>query len=230
MALETSDTLLEVRGLAKHFQGRPVLKGLDFDVRRGETVVVYGANGAGKTSFLRILATLSRPSHGTLRLAGESYEDRAEVRFHLLYLGHATQLYDDLTPEENLRFFLGLYGRKLTAADLENVLRRVGLWRFRHVQAGRYSAGMKRRLSLARAMLLSPALLLLDEPYTSLDTDGVALVNEFIEAFRQAGGAVVMSSHSPELVAPLTHRAVRLIDGKFKDGNFRPEEVASHVA
>jgi heme exporter protein A len=217
-------SLLEVAGVTRHYNGVPILRGVDLTVSRGEIVVLYGVNGAGKTTLLRVLATLLHPHKGTLRLNSEDYaEERVLVRKSLMYCGHGTQLYDDMDALENLRFSLALYGESPTGADLEGVLRRVNLWRFRNLPTGQYSAGMKRRLSLGRAMLRRPALLLLDEPYTSLDTAGIDLVNVFIADFAADGGAVVMSSHSKELVAPLNHRTVWLHNGVL-------QAEAPHVA
>ena len=216
MTVTASDNpapLLEAKGLVKRFQGFPVLRGVDLRVEAGEAVVLYGPNGSGKTTLLRILATLSRMDGGTLDIVGESFEERAFVRARMMYCGHGTQLYDDLEPMENLRFFLSLYGKKVTDEDARTVLERVNLWRFRHFIVGNFSAGMKRRLSFARAMLLRPSLLLLDEPYTSLDTAGVDMVNTFLAEHIATGSAVVLSNHAAERVHQLPHRRVRLAAG-----------------
>jgi heme exporter protein A len=224
MSPPNSRPLLEVKGLAKHFNGVPVLRNLDLEIEGGETVVIYGANGAGKTTLLRIIATLASGQAGTLYLKGESYEELGTVRTNLFYCGHGTQLYDELIPEENLRFFLRLHGRRVHDDEVRRVLETVGLWRFRHVEAGRFSAGMKRRLSFARVMLLKPLLLLLDEPYTSLDKAGVRMVNDFLEQLVSDGHSCVMANHSPELVATLQHKPLWLNQGKLQ------AEDPAHVA
>ncbi len=216
--------MLEAEGIVKRFHGVPVLNGVGLRLHAGETAVLYGPNGAGKTTLLRILATLGRPDTGTLRIDGEDAEERNSVRAKMMYCGHATQLYDDLEPIENLRFFLSLYGRKADEAAMQAVLERVSLWRFRLFQVSTFSAGMRRRLSFARAMLLRPRLLLLDEPYTSLDTAGGDLVNEVIRELNAEGTAVLMSNHSPERVADLPHRRLRLQAGRLLD------EDSDHVA
>jgi heme ABC exporter ATP-binding subunit CcmA len=216
--------VLEAAGIGKRFRGVDVLKGVDLQISAGETVILYGPNGAGKTTLLRIFATLARPHAGSFRIAGVADEDREDIRAHLYYSGHGNQLYEDLVPEENLRFFCGLYGIKPSPADFRRVLEHVGMWRFRDFQVGTFSAGMKRRVGLARIMLLKPALLLLDEPYTSLDKAGIKLVNDYLKEFAQNGGATLMASHSPELVAELPHRAVWLAGGKLSS------EAPGHVA
>ncbi len=228
---EASRPFLRAHGIVRRYNGVPVLRGLDLTADRGEIVVVYGPNGAGKTTLLRILASLIQPHEGTLALDGEDYEERAYIRARLMYCGHGTQIYEDLEPEENLRFFLALYGRAATDAELKDVLERVGLWRVRHLRAAGFSAGMKRRLSFARAMLLRPPLLLLDEPYTSLDAAGIEMVNDFLRDHAAAGNTVVMSSHSPELVRTLPHRAVRIRAGVLAaDSDSARIDGADHVA
>jgi heme exporter protein A len=214
---------LEAEGLIKRFRGVAVLKGVDLRISAGEIVVLYGPNGSGKTTLLRILATLSRPHAGGFKIDGRSGEDRDLIRPLFSYSGHGTQLYDDMNPIENLHFFTALFQKKPTDVAIRNALEQVGLWRFRTFAVATFSAGMKRRLSLARTMLLTPRLLLLDEPYTSLDSAGIALVNDYVARFAAEGGSVLLSSHSPELVAVLKHRPVWLIDGKLSP------EAPAHV-
>lgn len=215
--------VLQVEGIVKNFRGVAVLKGVDLQVAPGEIVVLYGPNGSGKTTLLRILATLSRPHAGHFKIGGLPGEERDLVRPLFYYSGHGTQLYDDMNPVENLRFFTALYQKQPGVVAIQDVLQKVGLWRFRSFAVATFSAGMKRRLSMARSMLLTPRMLLLDEPYTSLDTAGIKLVNEYVAGFAAAGGSVLLSSHSPDLVATLPHRAVWMQDGKL-----RPE-APSHV-
>lgn len=222
--------LLAAKGLAKRFHGIEVLRAVDLCVGPGEIVALYGPNGVGKTTLLRILATLLRPQQGTLAIDGiNAFEEKALARQKLLFLGHGTQLYEDLPAEDNLRFFLALRERPQPHTDqaLRAVLEQVELWKFRKFAVAQYSAGMKRRLSLAKAMLVQPPLLLLDEPYTSLDKAGVSLLNDFLAESAAAGRAVVMVSHSPELLVGLSHRALWLRAGRLAEG--RDVEVGGDV-
>lgn len=215
---------LEVQGIVKRFRGVDVLRGVQLRIEPGEIVVLYGPNGAGKTTLLRILATLARPNAGTFSVRGLPGDERDRVREHLAFAGHGTQLYDDLNSEENLRFLLGLHGIVPAVAEVQLALEKVGLWRFRFFVVATFSAGMKRRLALARLMLMKPDLLLLDEPYTSLDAAGSDLVNSFLTEFVSGGGAVLLSSHAPERSAGLTHRAVWMHEGRLQG------EAPRHVA
>lgn len=220
----TQRPVLEAQGVVKQYRGLEVLRGVDLRVAGGEAVVLYGPNGAGKTTLLRVLATLLRPQAGRIMVDGIDADEREDARAKLLYSGHGTQLYDDLAPAENLRFACGLYGQAPTDDAIRGVLEAVGLWRFRDYPAATFSAGMKRRLGIARWMLVNPRLLLLDEPYTSLDAAGVALVNDFLNRFTAAGGAALLANHAPELTASLKHRVIRLQAGRILDG------AAPHVA
>lgn len=225
MAVPATNTpVLEADGVKKRYKGLEVLQGVSLRVNAGEIVVLYGPNGAGKTTLLRVLATLLRAQEGRIRVDGIDADERDDVRGRMLYAGHGTQLYDDLAPAENLDFFCRLYGVVPDAAALRDALERVGLWRFRDYPAATFSAGMKRRLGIARWMLVKPKLLLLDEPYTSLDAAGVRLVNDFLNRYAGEGGAALLANHAPELTTGLSHRVLRLEGGRIVD------EARAHVA
>jgi heme exporter protein A len=213
MNVQANSPVLVTAGITKNFRGIDVLRGVDLTVTAGECVFLYGPNGAGKTTFLRILATLSRPTNGKFTVCGIDGEERDDVRQLLYYAGHGTQLYEDMVAVENLTFFTALYGLTPTALEIQEALERVGLWRFREFPVGTYSAGMRRRLGLARVTLLRPKLLLLDEPYTSLDVAGIKLVNEVLGEFVARGGAALVVSHNE---GALPHRAVWLAGGRIQ--------------
>lgn len=221
MNAHANQPVLVTQGITKNFRGIDVLRGVDLTMTAGETVFLYGPNGAGKTTFMRILATLSRPTSGKFSIAGIDGEERDEVRRVMYYAGHGTQLFDDMVAVENLKFFTALYALAPTDLDIQAALERVGLWRFREFPVSTYSAGMKRRLGLARVTLLKPRLLLLDEPYTSLDVNGIKLVNAVLAEFVAAGGAALVVSHNE---GALPHRAVWLSGGRIQ------AEAPGHVA
>ena len=192
-----SGALIRVAGLRKTFGNHRVLDGLDLDVRAGEAVAVLGANGAGKTTLLKVLATLVRPTRGTVTVAGyDCARDAERVRGQIGLVAHSSYVYEDLTAAENLTFWSTLAGLKPTPADRAAALAAVDLDRAADERVRTFSAGMKRRLSLARFVLARPRVLLLDEPFTGLDQRAKKWLDEHLAAFKAGGGALLMTSHS----------------------------------
>lgn len=188
--------MIEVRRLLKRFGSKVVLQELDFQVRCGEFVALLGPNGAGKTTFLRILASLSRPSAGEVRVNGHRLpQEAAAVRRELGVVSHQPLLYGDLTAEENLRFYARLYGLEDAEGRIDEVLEVVGLKRRRRDLVRTFSRGMQQRLSIGRAILHDPQVLLFDEPYTGLDQDACAMLDEILRTVAGQGRTIVMTSH-----------------------------------
>jgi len=189
--------MIKVRQLVKNFGPHPVLRGVDLRVQRGEFLTLLGPNGAGKTTLLRIIATLSRPTAGEVRVGGWSLPKFADrVRPHLGFISHHPLLYAELTAEENLRFFARMYALPEPARRIAEVLDAVGLTARRNDPVGEFSRGMQQRLSIARAILHRPEVLLLDEPYTGLDQDAAAMLDEVLRSVATAGRTVVMTTHN----------------------------------
>ena len=188
--------MIDVRKLVKRFGLKTVLRGLDFHVEPGEFVALLGPNGAGKTTFLRILASLSRPSLGHVSIAGHKLPDgAAEVRRALGVVSHLPLLYADLTAEENLRFYGRMYGLPGLDARINEVLDLVGLSHRRHDLVRTFSRGMQQRLAIGRAVLHDPQVILFDEPYTGLDQDASAMLDDVLRSVATLGRTVVMTSH-----------------------------------
>lgn len=199
--------MIEVRQLTRRFGLKTVLRQLDFSVEPGEFVALLGPNGAGKTTFLRILASLTRPSAGVVRIGGYFLPQQAAlVRQKLGFVSHQPLLYGDLTAEENLRF----YGKIYTVASLEEqvdkVLRMVDLANRRKDLVRTYSRGMQQRLAIARAVIHSPDLLLLDEPHTGLDQEACEMLDQALREVSAQGRTVVMTSHDLVRAADLATR------------------------
>lgn len=187
---------LELRGIARRFARRWVLRGIDLDAAPGEIIALTGRNGSGKTTLLRVCATMLRPTRGTGRVFGyDLVADGAAVREHVGLLGHAAGLYDDLTARENLVFAQRMRGVRPDDVALLRVLDDVGLASEAGERVRGFSAGMRRRLALARLLLAPPSLLLLDEPFASFDTDGITRVNEFAREVAGRGGIVLVATH-----------------------------------
>jgi ABC-type multidrug transport system ATPase subunit len=179
---ETAGTaMIELRKLTKAFGRKTALRGVDLRVPPGESLVLFGPNGAGKTTLIRILSSLSRPTSGAVYIGGLDLKTHADgIRRHLGVVSHAPLLYDSLTAEENLRFFGRLYGVVDLDARIELLLEQVGLAARRKDLVRIFSRGMTQRLSIARALLHDPEILLLDEPDTGLDPQAAEMLHRLL--------------------------------------------------
>jgi len=210
--------MIEVQALVKTFGVNPVLRKLDFNVERGEFVTLLGPNGSGKTTLLRILGALARPTAGGVRIGGWDLPGEADrVRAQLGVVSHMTLLYDTLTAEENLMFFAQMYDlpAETRRARVDDLLQRVGLRRRARDVVRTFSRGMQQRLAIARAILHDPAVLLLDEPYTGLDVDAAALLDDLLREVAVSGRTVVMTTHDLHRGHALADRIAILSRGKI---------------
>jgi len=195
----------------------PALSGLDLTVLSGEVVAVSGANGAGKTSLLRVCAGLLPLSSGEGEILGYELEnDSSEVRRRVGLLGHAAPLYDELTVTENVRF--AVRGAGMPTSRVEPALERLGMvGRLAKAKAGRLSAGQRRRVALAVLVARDPDLWLLDEPHAGLDASTRRVVDELVREAALKGSAVLLTSHEQGVVEPLVDRVVELAGGRVSD-------------
>ncbi|MCS7088265.1 MAG: heme ABC exporter ATP-binding protein CcmA [Thermoflexales bacterium] len=204
--------------LGKRYGLRPVLRGVSLQVARGEFVAVLGANGAGKTTLLRILATLTRPDAGALWIGGvDALRHPERVRQQIGLVSHHSLVYGELTAAENLRFYGWLYGLRGDALErrIEEALRQMDLWSRRHDRARTFSRGMTQRLTIARALLHDPAVLLLDEPFTGLDQGAAATLSSLLREAALEGRAVIMTTHEIHRGLEGVTRALILRDGQI---------------
>lgn len=193
-----------------------MLKGATLKVGGGEAVAILGRNGSGKTTLLRIIATLLPPTRGSGIVFGHDLVSDADaVRNRIGLLGHTNAVYPDLTATENLRFTLRMLGRPVDPRFVDAALSAVGLASHANTRARGFSAGMQRRLALARLRMLDPGLLLLDEPYSSLDPEGAELVTALIADARRRGGAAVLVTHDIARARNVADRIVTLHDGRI---------------
>jgi heme exporter protein A len=205
---------IETKGIARRFGARWCLRGVSLQIRPGEVVGLAGANGSGKTTFLRILSTLLKPNAGTASIYGHDIVRSADqVRRHVGFLAHSAGLYEDLTALENLKFAAAMLGR--SSEHLDASLDRVGLAGNANDRVRGFSAGMQRRLALARLMLVRPRVLLLDEPYANLDIAGIDIMNAVINEVRNAGGAALLVLHELAPAAGMLDRVLTLVDGRI---------------
>ena len=187
---------IAARGVERRFGPVRALRGVDLDVACGETLAIFGSNGAGKTTLLRILAGLLRTSAGTIRVLGQSVPGDAPLRRRLGVVAHEPFVYPDLSAAENLSYYARLY--RVSQARVEALLAEVGLSDAAARPARTYSRGMLQRLSLARAVLHDPELLLLDEPFSGLDATGAEVLAAVLARLRAAGATVVLTTHDFE--------------------------------
>jgi heme exporter protein A len=209
--------MIEVHRLVKRFGPKIVLRGLEFKVERGEFVALLGPNGAGKTTFLRILASLSRATLGDVRIADFSLPAQASaVRQRLGVVSHQPLLYGDLSAEENLLFYGRLYGVRFLDPRITSILDLVGLANRRRDLVRTFSRGLAQRLSIGRAVLHDPEVLLLDEPYTGLDQDACDMLDGVLRQVTSRGRTVVMTSHDLIRAADLASRFDVLSRGEIR--------------
>lgn len=206
---------IEARGLCRRYGRRWALLDVDLQVPQGASVLIAGRNGSGKSTLLRVLSTAIRPDRGELRIAGRDVrEARAEVRRRLSLLGHATYTYDGLTALQNLEVTAAMGGFPRRPGELLALLERVGLAQRAHDEVQTFSAGMKKRLSLARTLLQDAEVVLLDEPYNQLDTSGFLLVDGILASLRTRGKTVLLVSHLLERGAACCDLGVVLEAGR----------------
>lgn len=200
--------LLKLDNVAKFYGSRLIFKGISLDLARGSTILLAGANGAGKSTLLKIMAGLLRPAAGNISYSLKDGE-------HIGYLGHQTFIYPALSAMENLKFWNKLYALGKSEAEIRSLLERVELEGFAEERAGAFSRGMAQRLNLARILLVSPALLLLDEPSTGLDARSRAMLDAEIEAAGKCGAGIVWISHSLAEDLPKADKIAILADARL---------------
>ena len=193
-AIDDHSPIFSGQGLGCSRAGRLIFARLNFQLHSGDCLVLTGPNGSGKSSLLRLMAGLLRPLTGTLSWNDQAVDDSNAD--HLAYIGHQDMIKPVLTAWENLRFLAALHG----VNPPEEVLTPFGLQNFAHVPGRMLSAGQKRRVALSRLIAAPVPLWLLDEPTTALDRHSITVLEAAIERHRQAGGMVVLSTHSDLLL------------------------------
>ncbi len=213
---------VRAEGLVKAFGDRKALGGVSFELPAGAFLSIFGPNGAGKTTLLRILSTLSRPSAGKLSVLGiDALENPGDLRARIGLISHKPMVYGDLSASENLEFFARLYGTP-DKGRIRELLQLVELDHRRNDAARTFSRGMTQRLSIARALVNDPDLVLLDEPYSGLDPHAMQLFDELIERVRD-GRTFVMVSHDLDKGLSLCTHALVLARGKVVSFQRREE-------
>ncbi len=206
---------IEAESVTKSFGDRLALRGVNLKVPNGEFLVICGPNGAGKTTLIKILATLCKPSSGNIRIAGlDSKKNSAKIRYQIGVVCHQLYLYPSLTAYENLKF----YGRMYDVPRLEERIQQLGeqmkLVHLLHEPVRVLSHGMQQRLSIARAIIHNPEILLLDEPETGLDQEALLIFEDLLTSFHNSGKTLVVTTHNLEGSFKKANRIVILAQGK----------------
>lgn len=223
-------TVVDATGIEKTFGLRPVLRGVSLQLGAGRSMALLGANGAGKTTLLRVLATLIRPSAGTLEVVGwDALRDATQVRRQVGYVGHQPGLYEELTVRENLLFFATMYALRDGAQRADALIARVGLRAKANERVRTLSRGQAQRLALARGILHEPELLLLDEPDTGLDEHAVLLLDELVRERAERGGTTILTTHHLQRGLDLTDQCVVLAGGRVVHVGASHETSAAEV-
>ncbi len=189
------DLTVNATGIGKRFGAVVALHQVDFRVPRSHITAVVGPNGAGKSTLLHILSGLVRPTSGQLSICGQPAGERRGARTHVGFVGHSTLLYPELTARENLLFAGRLHGLADPAARADQLLEEVGLTEWRDRRTRTFSSGSSQRLSIARALVHDPRLVLLDEPFTGLDQASAERLSQRLTSLRDSGRSLVLVTH-----------------------------------
>jgi ABC-type multidrug transport system ATPase subunit len=210
--------------ISRHFGRRRAVSRVSFVARRGSIIGLLGPNGAGKSTLLAMLATLLRPSSGSIRYGDMHAADAPPaLRGRIGVLGHDLFLYPELTARENLAFFAGLYGRRDADDAAGGALARAGLADRGDDLVSSFSRGMRQRVALERALIHHPRLVLLDEPFTGLDQASTSALVARLRGLRESGAAIVLATHDLDVAEGLLDEAIVLREGRMVESLSRPE-------
>ncbi|NQV30578.1 MAG: heme ABC exporter ATP-binding protein CcmA [Candidatus Marinimicrobia bacterium] len=221
---------LQIDNVSKDFGRIIALRGITFSVAPGEFVSILGRNGAGKTTLLNIISGVSKPSEGSVQLFGSDPSDR-QNKAKLAVISHEMFLYENLTAVENLEYYSRIYNVPDASQRIDQVLRDIELTHRRFDLVSTYSRGMSQRLTIARALLHEPAMLLLDEPFTGLDQHAIGMLIDLLKKQREMGRTILLTTHDLHTAKELSDRFIilekhRIVkDGKMEDTD--PDEIRS---
>lgn len=221
MTQHANGNAIEARDLSRRFGRRWALINIALQVPRGSSVMLAGRNGSGKSTLLRVLSTAIRPDRGTATIEGyDLLAARAEVRKRTALLGHWANTYEALSPVQNLEITAGMLGLKIHRPELVALLDRVGLAERADDAVSGFSAGMRKRLSIARVLLQvegegGASVVFLDEPYNALDPPGFRFVDHLFATLKANGATVVVATHLIERGAALCDRGIVLEAGRL---------------
>ena len=230
-SLTTDDTVIKIKDLNLSFGDNHVLRNFNLFLNKGENVVVLGKSGSGKSVLIKCIIGLIKPNSGSIHVFGQSIpdlnnDDLDKIRMRTGFLFQSNALYDSMTVRENLEFPLRRHGIKKTKDEVDNLVKEaltnVGLPDTEHMMPSELSGGMKKRIALARTLILKPEIILYDEPTTGLDPiTGKEISNLMIEVQKKYNTSSIIISHDISCVKIVANRIVMLIEGRcYADGTY----------
>jgi len=211
-----SERILVAKNIEKSFGCLQVLNGVNLTLNKGDRYILFGSNGAGKTTLVKILSTILSADSGELTLFGKKIQRRSnETKARIGFMSHEPYLYSELSAWENLDFYANLYSVKDKKEKIGSLLKEVGLYHRAHDRIGSFSRGMKQRLSLARAILHSPDIIFLDEPYTGLDLRAQDILNDIIVRLNKVGKTFFFITHDIGKGFDIANRSSILSKGRI---------------
>lgn len=209
--------MISVNNLHKTYGGHTALGGVDFEISRGEFVLLFGPNGAGKTTLLKILTTILSPTKGDVSVNDTPVTQNSnEIRTQIGFVSHDPFLYENLSALENLVFFAGLYNVAEAENRAKELLETLQLSSRENELVRNYSKGMKQRVAFARALIHSPDIIFLDEPLSGLDLIGASIITDILGEYKSQGKTILMSTHNLDDCAGLADRIIVLVSGKIR--------------
>ncbi len=217
----SDSAFLKIERLKKSYDGVNALNGIDLTLAKGDFLTIFGPNGAGKTTLLKIIATLLKPTSGGVTISDYDIEEHPEeFRNSVSVISHQSLLYNELTAKENLEFYADIYSIKKPEEKVAELLKLVGLYERRNSKLSEFSRGMQQRISIARALINEPSLILLDEPYSGLDQHSSMLLKKQLVKLHDDKRTIILVTHNLTFGMESATKVGILVKGKvafFKD-------------
>lgn len=219
---------IEISGLRKNYSYITAINDINAKFNKGEFITLFGPNGAGKTTLLKILSTLLKPTAGSVTVGGyDLSKNRNDIRKIIGFLSHENMLYENLSAIENLKFVSVFYNIQNVEDHCKELLQSIGLYKRKDDLVKTFSSGMKQRLAIARALINSPQILFLDEPYNGLDQEGIQSFTDSLKELKNLGHSILLTTHNIDEGLELSDRLLILNKGKLvfdQQNNYRKEE------
>ena len=225
-----NDVIIEINNLTKQFKNALAVKNISFKINKGKIIGLLGPNGSGKTTTIGMMLGLIKPTSGTVFINHKNIENnRTSLLEKMNFISPYIELPKKLTVEENLKVYGRLYGVKNLKEKISSLMEKLNLTEFRSRKTGELSSGQKNRVSLAKALINDPEILLLDEPTASLDPDVGDYVRSFIEDYASnKGSTILLASHNMNEVERLCHEVMMMKNGEIIDRGTSSDLINKH--